>query len=97
MTVGDLYLFYSNLIKGKIVDSQTMNKLWKMKTENGYAGGLYNFSNYIQGHGVEDGFETNAFTSKDAKNSVLLFTNQYPKDKAYQNLAKSIFSLLGPY
>lgn len=97
MTVADLYLFYFNLLEGNIVDHQAMDDLWTQKTEKGYAGGIYNFSNYIQGHGVEDGFETNAFTSKDTKNSIILFTNQYPKDKAYQNLAKSIFSLLGPY
>ncbi|OJG75604.1 hypothetical protein RV12_GL001407 [Enterococcus quebecensis] len=97
MTTGDLYLFYYNLLEGKIVDHQTMNTLWTPETQKGYMGGVYNFSNYVQGHGVEEGFETNAFISKDTKNSVILFTNEYPGAKIYQELSKNIFDLLGSY
>ncbi|MEI5994986.1 serine hydrolase domain-containing protein [Candidatus Enterococcus mansonii] len=94
MTVGDLYLFYANLLSGKIIDHQVLERLWTPATENNYIGGIYNFSTYIQGHGVEEGFETNSFTSKDTRNAVILFTNQYPKNRTYQDLAKSLFQSL---
>ncbi|WP_086313887.1 hypothetical protein A5821_001432 [Enterococcus sp. 7F3_DIV0205] len=97
MTVGDLYLFYSSLFEGKIVDQQIIDELWTPDTETKYMGGLYNFPNYIKGHGTEGGFESNAMVSKDLQNAVILLSNQYPKDNTHSELAKSIFNLLGPY
>lgn len=97
MTGGDLYLFYAALFEGKIVNQQMIDHLWTADTEEKYMGGLYNYSNYIKGHGVEAGFESNARVSKDRQNAVILLSNQKPKDTSQQALANSLFNLLGPY
>lgn len=97
MTVGDLYLFYSRLLSGGIVDQQIVDSLWTPETQDKYMGGMYNYGNYIHGHGVQEGFETCSCVSKDRKNAVILFTNQYPKNANYNDLTKSIFRSLGPY
>lgn len=94
MTVGDLYLFYSDLFEGKIIDQQIMEEVWTPETETKYMGGLYNFATHIKGHGNEAGFESNAMFSKDRKNAVILLSNQYPKNDSHSKLADSIFDLL---
>lgn len=94
MTVGDLYLFYSDLFEGKIIDQQTIDSVWTPETETKYMGGLYNFPNHIKGHGNEAGFESNSMVSKDRQNAVILLSNQYPKNKSHSELADSIFDLL---
>ncbi|MBO0440925.1 serine hydrolase domain-containing protein [Candidatus Enterococcus ikei] len=97
MTVGDLYVFFSTLLSGNIVDKDTLNSLWTPETQENYTGGIYNYKNYIRGHGVEEGFEPNAYISKDKQNAVILFTNQNPKNQTYTALGKEIFDLLGSY
>ncbi|MGX7264392.1 serine hydrolase domain-containing protein [Enterococcus crotali] len=97
MTVGDLYLFYSNLLGGKIIDQKTIDAVWTPEIGSKYMGGLYSFENYIRGHGTEAGFESNARVSKDGQNAVILLSNQKPEDKTLQLLASSIFNSLGPY
>lgn len=97
MTVGDLYLFYSNLFKGNIIDQKIIDELLTPETLTKYMGGLYNFSNYVKGHGTEAGFEANALFSKDRQNAVILLSNQYSKDSSHSKLACAIFNLLGPY
>ncbi|WP_086444897.1 serine hydrolase domain-containing protein [Candidatus Enterococcus lemimoniae] len=97
MTVGDLYLFYSNLLEGNIIDQKTIDKLWTPDTFKKYMGGLYNFPDYIKGHGSEAGFESTALISKNRQNVVLLLSNQSSKRTSHEELASSIFNLLGPY
>ncbi|ALR99864.1 hypothetical protein ATZ33_00245 [Enterococcus silesiacus] len=97
MTAGDLYLFYSDLLGGKIINQKTMDEVWTPEIGSKYMGGLYSFQNYIRGHGTESGFESNARVSKDRQNAVILLSNQKPEDKTLQKLANSIFNSLGPY
>lgn len=94
MTVGDLYLFYSDLFEGKIINQQIIDELWTPETETKYMGGLYNFPDHIKGHGNEAGFESNSMVSKDRQNVVILLSNQYPKDKSHSEIADTIFELL---
>lgn len=97
MTVGDLYLFFSHFLSGTFFDEQTRDLVWPPETQDKYMGGIYNFGNYIRSHGIEEGFETNIYISKDSQNAVILFTNQYPKSQVSSLLSKSLFDLLGPY
>lgn len=97
MSVGDLYLFYSNLLEGTFIDQKTIDQLWTSDTLKKYMGGIYNYPNYIKGHGAEEGFESTAMISKDRKNAVILLSNQPSKGKNQGELASTSFNLLGPY
>lgn len=94
MTVGDLYWYYSSWMSGKLITSDIFNQIWVPTGDGSYMGGIYNFSDYFKGHGVEGGFEAVAYISKDSKNAVILFSNQSPKDSTYQNLGADIFKLI---
>lgn len=97
MTVGDLYIFYANLLTEKLVNKQTMDALWTDDKQNKFIGGLYNCGNFIRGHGIEGGFEAISYVSKDRKDAIILLTNQYPKNASYDQLTATLFSQLGPY
>lgn len=97
MTVGDLYLFFSHLLAGQIIDKKTSDAFWTPETLDNFAGGLYSYKNYIRAHGIQEGFEPNVYISKDRQDAVLLFTNQYPKNNSYTTLGKTLFDWLGAY
>ncbi|MGX7149296.1 serine hydrolase [Enterococcus ureasiticus] len=94
MTVGDLYLFFSHFLSGSMINKNTFDSFWTPKTLEKFAGGIYMYQDYIRAHGVEEGFETNSYISKDKQNAVILFTNQYPKNQSYTLLGKEVFDLL---
>ncbi|MHC5229628.1 serine hydrolase domain-containing protein [Enterococcus sp. LJL99] len=94
MTVGDLYWYYSSWLNGKLLTSDTFNSVWSPNGDGSYMGGIYNFPDSFKGHGVEDGFETVVYMSKDCQNAVILFTNQYPKNSTYQTLGTNLFQLI---
>ncbi|MBM7688852.1 hypothetical protein BCR24_04665 [Enterococcus ureilyticus] len=97
MTTGDLYLFFSNFLSGNIIDKETVDSFWTSETLRKFAGGMYNYKNYIRAHGIEEGFEPNVYFSKDKQDAVILLTNQYPKNHSNTLLGKTIFDLLGSY
>lgn len=93
MTVGDLYWYYSSWINGKLITTDTFNQIWPPEGDGSYMGGIYNFSDYFRGHGVENGYEGVAYISKNSQNAVILLTNQSPKNLSYQDLGGNIFKL----
>jgi CubicO group peptidase (beta-lactamase class C family) len=94
MTVSDLYHFYADLLGGKLLDPSITKDAWSEKTYGKYMGGLYNFSNYIKGHGVEDGFEANVMLTKDCQTGVILLSNQYQKSHTHLELTATIFETI---
>ncbi|MBP2099462.1 serine hydrolase domain-containing protein [Enterococcus rivorum] len=91
---ADLYRFFSSFAQGKIISPDFMGLLWISSETGNYAGGLYNYTNYYYGHGVESGFETVLCLSKDGQNAVILSTNEHPDNSSNQELGKSLFNQL---
>lgn len=94
MTVGDLYWYYSSWLNEKLINSDTFNDIWAPTEDGAYIGGIYNYPDYFKGHGIEEGFESVVTMSKDRKNAVILFTNQYPIDSTYQTLGFDCFKMI---
>lgn len=91
MTAHDLYKFYYFLLNDIFLSKNVTQNILLPLNDDHYAAGLYNNGSYYRGHGLLNGFEASVYISADAKDAVILLSNQDKKKPGWQPLAKSIF------
>ncbi|KRN27556.1 penicillin-binding protein precursor (Beta-lactamase class C) [Lactobacillus selangorensis] len=77
-SAGDLFRMEQGIIQGKIISKKRLAEL-RNTTNGSYRGGAYCFKTYVNGHGVEAGYDAGYALAKDGRSGVVLLANTYPK------------------
>ena len=81
ITAGDLYYYFSKLLKGQIVSPKITEQVWGSEgNETGYVGGMHNRGVAYRSFGAIASQRTFLISSKDGKNVIILMSN-YALDK----------------
>lgn len=91
-TAGDLFRAERGFIQGKIVSKKALGQL-RDSDDGSYAGGVYNYPQVVQSHGIEAGYDAGIVISKHGHNGVVLLANRYPKSTTVL-MASEIYKFL---